>query len=114
VDPCAGSFLRPPSSSCVAVVVVPPAERGERDDSAGGPDRDAFTWDRNPLTNPLVRSSRVEVAQRGPGPSPKGVALRNCCAVHCRVGARVTATWTTRLLFTSTTKNAKTGRNQMS
>ena len=50
---------------------------------------------------------------RNLGPCPKGVALRNCCAVHCRVGARVTATWTTRLEFTSMMKNAKTGRNQI-
>ena len=31
-----------------------------------------------------------------------------------RVGARVTPTCTTRFAFTSTTKNAKMGRNQMS
>jgi hypothetical protein len=40
--------------------------------------------------------------------------LRNCCAAHWWVGARVTATWTTRLVFTSTMKKAKMGRNQMS
>jgi hypothetical protein len=47
-------------------------------------------------------------------PCPKAVALRRCCAVQWRVGMRVAATWTTRRVFTSTMKNAKTGRNQMS
>jgi hypothetical protein len=56
----------------------------------------------------------VSIADDDLRPWPKGVALRSCCAVHCWVGARVTATCLTRLEFTSTMKNAKIGRKQMS
>ncbi len=39
------------------------------------------------------------------GPPPNGVASRICCAVRCSVGARVAATCTTRLVFTSMMTN---------
>jgi hypothetical protein len=42
---------------------VQPAEDGDRRDRAGEPGSDAFPRDRNLLTDPLVRASRVEVAQ---------------------------------------------------
>jgi hypothetical protein len=61
---CLGSFRAPPSSRRRAVVVVEPAEQGERrDDRAGEPGSDAFARNRNPLGNPLVGPSGVEVDQ---------------------------------------------------
>jgi len=48
------------------------------------------------------------------GPSPNGVSCRNCWAVQASQGSRGTATWTTSLVFTSTTKKANNGRNQTS
>ena len=44
--------------------MVEPAEHGERRDWTSEPGRDAFTRNRNPLTDPLVGPGRVEVAQR--------------------------------------------------
>jgi hypothetical protein len=42
---------------------VQPAEEGDRRDRASEPDWSAFARDRNLLTDPLVRPSRLEVAQ---------------------------------------------------
>src|ERR1019366_9387467 len=61
--PCPGSLARPPSSCRGAVVVVQSAEHGDRDNRSGERTWRAFTGNRNPLTDPLVRSSHVEVAQ---------------------------------------------------
>jgi hypothetical protein len=44
-------------------VVVQPAEHRDRRDRAGEPASVAFARDRNLLTDPLVRPSRVEVAR---------------------------------------------------
>ena len=60
---CPGSLAHPPSSCRGAVVVVQSAEHGDRYDRAGERAWRAFTGYRNPLADPLVRSSRVEVAQ---------------------------------------------------
>src|SRR5436309_6870262 len=48
------------------------------------------------------------------GPCPYGVASRSCCATQASVGERVTPTWITRLDFSSTMKNAKSGRKKRS
>ncbi len=63
-DACPGSLRRPRSSSRRAVIVVEPAEHGERRNWAGDPGPDAFTRNRNALADPLMGPSRVEVAQR--------------------------------------------------
>ncbi len=60
---CHGSFRRLSSLCCRAIVAVQPAEEGDRRNRAGEPGSDALARDRNLLTDPLVRPSRVEVAQ---------------------------------------------------
>jgi len=45
-------------------------------------------------------------------PSSKGVTSVCRCPVHAAVGARTTPTLATRLVFTSTMKNAKIGQNK--
>jgi hypothetical protein len=62
-EACHGSFRHPPPSCRHAIVVVQPAEHGNRRDRCGEAGSDVFARDRNPLTDPLVRPSRVEVAQ---------------------------------------------------
>jgi hypothetical protein len=56
-------FRGPPWSCRRAVVVMQPAEHGDRRDRAGEPGSDPFARERDPLVDPLVGPSRVEVAQ---------------------------------------------------
>ena len=60
---CAGSFRGPPSLRRRAVVVMQPAEHGDRRDRAGDLGLGAASGERKPLADPLVRPNRVEVAQ---------------------------------------------------
>ena len=60
---CHGSLRRLSSLCRRAIVAVQPAEEGDRRDRAGEPGSRALARDRNLLTDPLVRPSRVEVAQ---------------------------------------------------
>jgi hypothetical protein len=55
-------------------------------------------------------SSRSRIRIRGP--TPKGVALRICCATHVALGSRVTPTWRTLREPRSMMKNAKIGRRE--
>src|SRR5215471_17670542 len=48
------------------------------------------------------------------GTCPYGVASRSCWATHGSEGDRVTPTWITRRDFSSTMKNAKSGRKKRS
>src|SRR5580658_1062198 len=63
IKECRGSFRRPPSSCRHAIVMMKPAEHGDRGDRAGELRTDAFIGDGNPLADPLVGSRRVEVPQ---------------------------------------------------
>src|ERR1019366_967158 len=60
--PVLAPFRGPPWSCRRAVVVMQPAEHGDRRDRAGEPGSDAFARERGPLADPLVGPSRVEVA----------------------------------------------------
>jgi hypothetical protein len=63
VPDCPGSLRHPPLSCCRPVVVVQPAEHRDLSDRTGEPGGGRFTGYRRPLGDPLVRPSRVEVAQ---------------------------------------------------
>ena len=52
-----------------------PTEHGQRGDRPDGAASEAFTRDRNPLTDPLVGPSHVEVAQRVVGKDALQVRL---------------------------------------
>jgi hypothetical protein len=64
VTSCLGSLGGPPSSRCRSVIVVQRAEDRDRDDRGAEPFGRALTAYGNPLADPLVRSSRVEVVHR--------------------------------------------------